>query len=239
MLLCVILLWPSKIKNSLILMQNVFNIWDLRTIWLKILFLKDLGYVQVFFEKPLISYSCILFMKYHALRSLCISLLCFSKIWFFHIFNRSNLLLDRLKLRLKFCFESTWLNRFSINARSIECNFRSIKSVFQSIENCSKSFLKHEIFTCSSLFKTFQKALSLSLWPIQIQSQFFCRFPSNFLQGFCLLAPVRPFYPFFFGLISFFMHLKGKFRTYGILGFLVFSMISFKIDQWVFIVGWY
>ena len=27
MILCVILLWPSKIKNSLILMQNVFNVW--------------------------------------------------------------------------------------------------------------------------------------------------------------------------------------------------------------------
>ena len=36
------------------------------------------------FEKLLISYSCILFMKYCALRSFCIKLLCFSKIWFFH-----------------------------------------------------------------------------------------------------------------------------------------------------------
>ena len=36
------------------------------------------------FEKLLISYSCILFMKYCALRSFCIKLFCFSKIWFFH-----------------------------------------------------------------------------------------------------------------------------------------------------------
>ena len=166
-------------------------------------------------------------------------MLCFSKIWFFQIFDRSNLLLDWSKLQLKIWFESAWLDRCSIVAGLIECNFQSIKSIFQSIENRSESFLKHTIFTCSSLFKTFQKALSLSLWPIQIQSQFFCHFPLNLSQGFCRLALVRPFYPFFFGLISFFMHLKGKFWTYEILGFLVFSMISFKIDQWVFIVGWY
>ena len=36
------------------------------------------------FEKLLISYSCILFVKYCTLRSFCIKLLCFSKIWFFH-----------------------------------------------------------------------------------------------------------------------------------------------------------
>ena len=36
------------------------------------------------FEKFLISYSCNSFMKYCVLRSFCIKLLCFSKIWFFH-----------------------------------------------------------------------------------------------------------------------------------------------------------
>ena len=83
--MCVFLLWPSKITCSWILIQNVFNIWDLWTNWLKILFLEDLGWIQVFFEKLLISYSCISFIKYCALRSFCIKLLCFfQKIWFFH-----------------------------------------------------------------------------------------------------------------------------------------------------------
>ena len=50
MLLCVILLWPSKIENFLILMQNVFEVWDLRKYWLKILFLGDLGSIQVFWK---------------------------------------------------------------------------------------------------------------------------------------------------------------------------------------------
>ena len=50
MILCVTLLWPSKIKSSLILMQNVFNVWALRTNWLKILFSEDLGWIQVFLK---------------------------------------------------------------------------------------------------------------------------------------------------------------------------------------------
>ena len=52
-----------------------------------------------FFEIYFISYSCILFIKYYALRSFCIKLLCFSKNWFFQIFNRSKLSLDRSKLQ--------------------------------------------------------------------------------------------------------------------------------------------
>ena len=114
------------------------------------------------FEKLFILHSCILFIKYCVLKSFCIKMLCFSKIWNFHIFNRSNLLLDWSKLRLKIWFESTWLDRCSIDAGSIKCNFRSIEPVFRSIENRSESFFKQEFFTCSSLCKTFQKALSLS-----------------------------------------------------------------------------
>ena len=170
----------------------------MRTIWLKILFFGRSGLSSSVFEKLLVSYSCISFMKYHALRSFCINLLCFSKFWFFQIFDRSNLLLDRSKLRLKFWFVSAWLDQCLIDAgsiecnfRSIECNFRSIEYVFRSIEyvfwlikNRSESFLNHEIFTCSSIFKFFQKALSLSLWPIQIQSQFFVVFSQIFLKVF-------------------------------------------------------
>ena len=48
------------------------------------------------FEKLFISYSCISFIKQCSLRSFCIKMLCFSKFWFFQIFNQSNLLLDWL-----------------------------------------------------------------------------------------------------------------------------------------------
>ena len=70
-------------------------------------------------------------------------------------------------------------------------------------------------FTISKVFK---KLFSLSLTDPNSLS-IFCRFHSNFSQGFCHLAPVRPFYPFFFCLISFFMHFRGIFRPNKFLGF--------------------
>ena len=94
------------------------------------------------FEKLYISYSCILFIKQCALRSFYIKMLCFSKNLFFQIFNRSNLLLDRSKMRLKFWIQFSWHDRCSIGAGSIEIDFRLIQSNFRPIKNWSKSFLK-------------------------------------------------------------------------------------------------
>ena len=109
-------------------------------------------------EKLSISYSCISFIKHCVLRSFCIKMLCFSKIWFFQIFDRSNLLLDQLKLRLKIWFEFASLNRCSIDTRSIKCDFWLI-------ENHRRIFLKHKLFTYSSLFQNFSKSfLALSLF---------------------------------------------------------------------------
>ena len=43
--------WPSKFTCSLILMQNMFNVWVLGTNWLNLfLFLEDLGWIQVFLK---------------------------------------------------------------------------------------------------------------------------------------------------------------------------------------------
>ena len=84
----------------------------------------------MFFEKLFVSYSCILFIKHCALRSFYIKMLYFSKKKFFQIFDRSNLLLDRLKMRQKIRFESAWLDRCLIGARSIEIDFQSIESNF-------------------------------------------------------------------------------------------------------------
>ena len=59
------------------------------------------------------------FLKQCALRSFCIKMLCFSKFWFFHTFDRSNLFFDQSKLRLKFlvwvCLIRLMFNRFSID----------------------------------------------------------------------------------------------------------------------------
>ena len=138
------------------------------------------------FWKLFISYSCILFIKHCALRSLGIKMLCFSKNWFFQIFDRSNLLLDQSKLRLKILFESTWLDRCSIDAGSIEYVFQLIEPIFWLIKNKSESFLKHELFMCSLLFQKFSKSYSLSLWPIQIHYQFFVVFTPIFLKVFVI-----------------------------------------------------
>ena len=59
------------------------------------------------------------FIKQCALRSFCIKMLCFSKIWFFQTFYRLNLFFDQLKLRLKFlvwvCLTRLMFDRFSID----------------------------------------------------------------------------------------------------------------------------
>ena len=115
----VILLWPSKIISSLILIQNVFNVCALRTNWLKILILEDLGWIQVFLKNFSSHTHAFFFLKQCALRSFCIKMLCFSKFWFFHTFDRSNLFFDQSKLRLKFlvwvCLIRLMFNRFSID----------------------------------------------------------------------------------------------------------------------------
>ena len=71
------------------------------------------------FEKIFISYSCIFFIKQCALRSFCIKMLCFSKIWFFQTFDRPNLFFDQSKLWLKFfvwvCLTRLMFDRFSID----------------------------------------------------------------------------------------------------------------------------
>ena len=70
-------------------------------------------------EKLFVSYSCIFYIKQCALRSFCIKMLCFSKIWFFQTFDRSNLFFDQSKLRLKFlvwvCLTRLMFDWFSID----------------------------------------------------------------------------------------------------------------------------
>ena len=126
----------------------------------------------------------------------------------------------------------------SIGAGSIEIDFRSIKSNFQPIENRSKSFLKQAFLTYSSLYSNFSNNILLSLFDQSTSSQFLSS-SSYFSQGFCLQVPVRPFYPFVFILFTYFMHFRWNFQTYRILGFLIFELVSFKIDHWVFVLRCY
>ena len=96
-----------------------------------------------------------------------------------------------------------WINRicFSIDRTYFSTDRKLVREFF-------KTWDFHVFFTISKVFK---KLFSLSSTDPD-STPIFCCFPSNFLQSFCLLAPVRPFYPFFFGLISFFMHFFMHFR---------------------------
>ena len=120
----------------------------------------------------------------------------------------------------------------SIGVGSIQHDFRLIESIFSTDQKSVREFFKR-LFSrdsshCSFFFKSF---LSLLLGLIHLKSIFVIFF-LIFLKGFCLQVLIRPYYPFFFILFTFFMHLRWNFRTYGFLGFLIFELISFKIDHW-------
>ena len=102
------------------------------------------------FEKLFVSYSCIFLIKQCALRSFCIKMLFFKKIWFFQTFDRSNLFFDKSKLRLKFLI---WvcLTRLMFDQFSIDRNWK-IFSFYVFDQNI---FFMHYLclgFTCIALF---------------------------------------------------------------------------------------
>ena len=118
------------------------------------------------FEKHFISYSCIFSIKYYALRSFCIKLLCFSKNWFFQNFGRSKLFLDQSKLQLKFWFGSMCLDRCSIGSGSIEGIFDQ-SSLISINRKSYREFLKPLFLTCFVTCKLFRKLFSLSIRSVQ------------------------------------------------------------------------
>ena len=195
MLLCVILLWLSKIENSLIF--NTKCIWSLRfkEILIENLIFGRSGFNTSVFEKYFISYSCILSIIYCALRSFCIKMLCFSKKKNFQNFDWLNLFFDRSKLRLKICLNLPGL----ISSRSIEF-------VFQSIENRSE-FFKIISFSCVlSLFKLFQKFFLSLFDPSRFKARFLSFSVKNF-QGFLSSNSGKTLFPLLFHLFSYFMHI--------------------------------
>ena len=81
--------------------------------WIANLNFGKTGFKTCVFEKHFISYSCMWFIKFNALRSFYIILLCFSKNWFFQNFDQSKL---RLKMFVSLClFQSVldwcWINQ--------------------------------------------------------------------------------------------------------------------------------
>ena len=99
--MCVNLFWPSKITCFLILMQNMFNVCVFEDILIKKIVFGKSGLNFSVFEKLLISYSCISFMKHYALRSFFIKLLCFSKNLIFSDFRSIEFLFRQIKIVIK------------------------------------------------------------------------------------------------------------------------------------------
>ena len=137
--------------------------------------LGKLGSKLVFFEKHFISYSCILFIKFNALRIFCKNL-------FFPEFRSIEPIFRSIKIVIK---NFGYPFSVSIDARLIldqSKNFQSIKPKFRSIENRIESFFKNLILTCSTYFSKSFLTLSLSLFDqSRLQSNFFV----VFLQFFC------------------------------------------------------
>ena len=147
---------------------------------MKILNVGKTGFKTCVFEKHFISYSCIFFLKFNALRSFYIKLVYFFKNLFFPEFRSIEPAFWSIEIAIKNFGQplSVSIDAWLILDQSK--HFRSIEPNFRSIENRIKSF-SNMIFTCSNLlFKMFSK-LSLSIRLGQGFNQIFCRFPPFFL----------------------------------------------------------
>ena len=155
------------------------------------------GFKTSVFEKYFISYSCIIFIKYYALRSFCIKLLCFFKKLFFPEFQSiepiSRLIEIAIKILVWLCVFRSVLDCFWINRRY----FQSIESNFQAIKNRIESFLNLCFSHVLHYSNFFQNSFSLYLINLSVKARFLL-FSSKFFWGFCHLRPVRPFYLSFF-----------------------------------------
>ena len=143
-----------------------------------------------------------------------------------------------------YVFQKTAFSRFSIDRTCCSIDQKCDKKLGLNLPNSIGSQLvldwSNVIFDRSNLF----------FWPIENMSEGVLKGFSHvlitlliffliFLKGFCLQVLVRPYYPFFFILFTFFIHIRCNFRTYRFLGFFIFVLVSFKIDHWVFVLRCY
>ena len=106
---------------------------------------------------------------------------------------------------------------------------------WKSFREFFKTSFSHVFFT---LFKLFKKPFALSLFDRSGSSEFLS-FSSKFFSRFLSSCANKTFLPFPFHFIhifhAFFIHFKGNFWTYRNLGFLIFEMVFFQTDHWVFV----
>ena len=158
-------------------MQNVFEVWEFKENWLKILILGDLGSIQVFWK----AFYLILMHSIHKI--LCFKVFLHKAALFF-----KNLIFQDFR-SIKGVFLTNWKcdYNFGLNLSELiaarllldQSNviFDQSNLIFDQSKIALRVFLKLWVFTCSVTFKLFQK-LFLSLFDrSRIQAQFFVIFP--------------------------------------------------------------
>ena len=179
--------------------------FEILRVWIENLNFGKIGFKTCVFEKHFISYSCTWFIKFNALRSFCIILLCFSKKLIFPEFRLIEIVFRSIKIAIKSVCESLFV---SIGAQLVLDQlkyFRPIESIFRSIENRVENFQKL-IFTCSnSLFQKFFNFFSLYTTWSRLQSDFLS-FSTILFARFLSPKAGKTFIPFLLHLFSLFMH---------------------------------
>ena len=171
---------------------------------------------------------------------------------FFHIFSSFEERLHQILLIFK--------NSFFLQFRSIESVFRSIEIAIKNFSESLSISIDRNCFSINRIlwirffkiqclirskhfFQKFFQLFSLSLWLGKAKSSNFCCFPPNLLQGFPLPKPVSPFYPCFCILFHVcmhkFMHLFEIFGPCTIWDFFFNQALFYEIDQWVLLLYWY
>ena len=147
------------------------------------------GFKTCVLEKHFISYLCILFLIFNALRSVFKNQVLFFQKCCFPDFRLIQSVFRSIEISFKILCE---LLSVSINRNWFLIN-----------RNSWIKFFKNSVLTCSNIFfKTFFSLSDSGKAP----QRFFCRFPPNFLQSFSLPKPVCLFYPSFCIVFLNFMH---------------------------------
>ena len=195
MLLCVILVWPTKFENSLSFCKTCLMLENMRVLIENLNFGK-IGFKTSVFEK---TFHLILMHFIHKIQ--CFEFLCKNAVFFkkliFPEFRPIEPIFQSIEIAIKICYESLSV---SIDARLVldqSKHFWPIESNFRSVENHIESFLKTEFLTCSSLFKLFFKTLSLYSIGPRVQTRFLS-FSTKIIQGFLSSKAGKTFIPLLF-----------------------------------------
>ena len=170
-------------------MQNVFEAWEFKENCLKILFLGNWVQNKCFW-KSFISYSCILFTKYYALKSFCTKLLCFSKKLVFPEFWSIKPVSQSIEIVIKIFGMALCV---LINRTYFSISWKSNREFFKKL--CSL-----RVHNYSNFFKT------RSLFIRSVQDARFLSFSSKIFARFFSSKVGKTFLPFLLHLFSCFMH---------------------------------